>query len=197
MKKIIAASNNKNKIHEIKKIFNGSEYEIISLKEAGINIEPEENSETFEGNALIKARAVAAISEHMVLADDSGLSVDCLDGRPGVKSKRYAGPDASDSDNNLYLIEQLKKEKCSTYNARFICVVAFIDKRGVERTFRGSCEGEITLEPKGANGFGYDPYFYVHEYRKTMAQMNDDEKNSLSHRGNALKKLKIFLEGFE
>jgi len=195
LKKIIAASNNKNKIHEIKNILDGSGYEVISLKEAGVDIDPEENSDTFEGNALIKARAAASLLSGMIIADDSGLAVNCLDGKPGVKSKRFAGPGAGDSDNNAYLIEQLKKKSCNDYNARFICVIALIDDNGCEYTFKGSCEGEIRFVPIGSNGFGYDPHFYVPEFQKTMAQLSDTEKNSISHRGNALKKLKMFLEG--
>ncbi len=197
MKKIIAASNNDNKIYEIKKILDGSGYNVISLKEAGIEINPEEISSTFEGNALIKARAAASLLKSMVIADDSGLSVDCLNGLPGVKSKRFAGPDSEDSDNNKYLINQLEMKDCRDYKAQFICVIALIDENGNEFTFRGSCRGEIVFEPKGKNGFGYDPYFYIPEFKKTMAQMSDYEKNSISHRGNALRKLRLFLEGAE
>lgn len=194
MTKIIAASNNKNKIREIKAILADTGYEILSLADAGINIDPDENSDTFEGNALIKARAVAELVDFAVLADDSGLSVDCLGGGPGVHSKRFAGPDATDLDNNDYLVKKMQEKCCEDKNARFVCVIAFIDRDGKEYTFRGVCEGLIQYEAQGENGFGYDPHFYVTEYKKTMAQLDDEIKNKISHRGSALRKFRSFLE---
>ena len=194
MKIIVAASNNKNKIHEIKSILISTGFKIISLKEVGIEIEPEENGMSFAENALIKARAYAENSDYMVIADDSGLVVDCLDGLPGIKSKRYAGENACDDENNKFLVKNLKKSSCDNFQARFICIIALIDERKQEFLFEGKCEGKIVLEPRGNNGFGYDPYFYVEKYTKTMAQMTDDEKNSISHRGVALRKLKLYLD---
>lgn len=194
MKIIVAASNNKNKIHEIKSILNGTGYKVISLEEAGIEIEPEENGKSFAENALIKARASAENSDYMVISDDSGLVVDCLGGLPGIKSKRYAGENACDDENNEFLVENLKKSSCDNYPARFKCAIALIDERKQEYIFEGKCEGEMVLEPHGNNGFGYDPYFYVEKFKKTMAQMTDDEKNSISHRGVALRKLKLHLD---
>lgn len=197
LKKIIAASNNKNKIREIKEILGELDIEIMSLKEAGIDIDPDENSDSFTGNALIKAREAALHTKLPVIADDSGLSVDCLDGRPGVKSKRFAGPMATDSDNNKYLIKVLSENECEDNSAHFVCVIAFIDENRKEHTFKGYCHGEIISDPAGINGFGYDPHFFVPRFNKTMAQMNDSEKNSVSHRGMALGKLKDYLKGLD
>ncbi|MDX1358307.1 MAG: RdgB/HAM1 family non-canonical purine NTP pyrophosphatase [Clostridia bacterium] len=195
MKTIIAASNNKHKIHEIKEILKDSGYTVISLSEAGIDIDPEETSMTFEGNALIKARAAKKYTDLPVFADDSGLQVDCLKGLPGVKSKRFAGPDASDSDNNAYLIEKIEECNPEDTKARFICTIAYIDGTGAEKIFTGKVEGEIRTKAEGRNGFGYDPHFFVPCFNKTMAQMTDDEKNSISHRGRAVKKLRNHLIG--
>ena len=194
MKKIVAASNNKNKIFEIKSILSDSGFDSLSLEDAGILINPEETSSSFEGNALIKARATASLTEFMVIADDSGLEVDCLDGAPGVYSARFAGENSSDDDNNQYLIKKLKNLKLENYPARFICVIALIDETGNEKTFKGSCEGQIILEAMGDNGFGYDPYFFIPKFKKTMAQLNESQKNSISHRGKALELLKTYLK---
>jgi len=194
-KKLIAASNNENKILEIKSILSDTSFNVLSLKDACINVEPKETSTSFEGNAIIKARATAALTDHIVIADDSGLEVDCLDGAPGVISKRFAGINSSDNDNNQYLIKKLKRLNFKRYPARFVCVIAFIDENRNEKTFKGICEGEIVMEPAGDNGFGYDPFFYISELNKTMAQLNDSQKNSISHRGNALKLLHTYLKG--
>lgn len=195
MKKIVAASNNKNKIFEIKTILSDTGFDSLSLKDAGILVNPEETSSSFEGNALIKARATASLTDFMVIADDSGLEVDCLDGAPGVYSARFAGENSSDDDNNQYLIKKLKSLKLENYPARFICVIALIDENGIEKTFKGSCEGQIVLEAIGDNGFGYDPYFFIPKFKKTMAQLSESQKNSISHRGKALKLLKTYLKG--
>lgn len=194
MKKILAASNNKNKINEIKSILADTGYKIVSLKDAGIDIDPEESSTSFEGNALIKAREAAELTNNIVIADDSGLAVDCLDGAPGVYSKRFAGLNSTDNDNNKHLVITLKQLNLTRYPARFICVIALIDENKNEKTFKGTCEGEIVLNAIGSNGFGYDPYFYIPKFNKTMAQLNEFEKNSISHRGNALKLLHEFLK---
>lgn len=194
MRTIIAASNNTNKIHEIKAILSDLNYKVLSLNEAGIEISPEETSTTFEGNALIKARAAANHTKFPVIADDSGLIVDCLNGLPGVKSKRFAGENASDEENNLYLIKKLKDTNSKFYTAHFVCAIALIDSKGNETIYNGNCDGEIVTKAMGTNGFGYDPYFYIPKFKKTMAQLTSDEKNSISHRGNALEKLKNYLE---
>lgn len=194
MKKIIAASNNKNKIKEIKQILSDTGYEILSLADAGIDVDPEETSNTFEGNALIKARAASEFTNFMVLADDSGLEVDCLEGLPGVKSKRYAGENASDDDNNRLLLRNLGQIDSDNFSARFKCVIAVVSPNGTEETFYGSCEGEIVNEPIGDKGFGYDPIFYIPDYKRTMAQLDDNEKNKISHRGAALEKVRDYLK---
>jgi XTP/dITP diphosphohydrolase len=179
----------------MKNILKGSGYNVISLCEAGIDTDPEENSDTFEGNALIKAREARKHTDLPVFADDSGLQVDCLGGLPGVKSKRFAGPDATDSDNNAYLIKKINECGSRDYRARFICTIAYIASNGDEHIFTGRCEGLIQAEAAGINGFGYDPHFFIPRLKKTMAQMSDSEKNSISHRGNAVKKLREYLIG--
>lgn len=194
MKTLIAASNNANKIHEIKAILSDLDYIILSLKDAGIDIDPEENGSTFEENALIKARDASKYTMFDVIADDSGLEVDCMNGLPGVMSKRFAGENSSDKDNNLYLIEKLKTFNLKKFNARFICTIAYIDNKGNELIFKGTCDGEIITKAMGSNGFGYDPFFYIPKYKKTFAQLTDEEKNAISHRGNALRALKKYLE---
>lgn len=194
LKTIIAASNNENKICEIKSILSGLNYEILSLKDAGIDIDPEEIGLTFQENAIIKAKAASFFTDLMVIADDSGLSVNCLNGLPGVISKRFAGENASDEDNNIHLVNKLKSIKKRKFKASFQCCIALIDQKGDIKVFKGSCSGEILMEPRGSNGFGYDPYFYMPKLKKTMAQLTEYEKNSVSHRGDALRKLKKYLE---
>lgn len=195
MEKIVAASNNKNKIFEIKSILSDTGFEILSLKDAKIFVDPEETSSNFEGNALIKARTTASFTECMVIADDSGLEVDCLNGAPGVYSSRFAGENSSDEDNNQFLINKLKRLGLKNFPARFVCVIALIDEDKKEKTFKGYCEGEIILDPAGENGFGYDPYFFIKKFNKTMAQLNEYQKNSISHRGKALELLKTYIKG--
>ncbi len=195
MGKIVVASNNKNKIFEIKSILADTGFDILSLEDSGIFVNPEETSSSFKGNALIKAHVTASLTDFMVIADDSGLEVDCLDGAPGVYSARYAGENSSDDENNIFLISKLKLLSLKRYPARFVCVIALIDGDKKEKTFKGCCEGEIILEAMGENGFGYDPYFFIPKFNKTMAQLNDSQKNSISHRGKALELLKTYING--
>lgn len=197
MKKILIATNNSNKLREIGKILGSTELEIVSPEQEGIGIEPDETGNTFEENALIKARAFKKLTRLAVAADDSGITVNALGGLPGVRSKRFAGPGGDDEANNRHLIEQLERIGSDDYRASFVCVVAYIDEQGNEATFRGECKGEIVKTPKGENGFGYDPHFYVRELGKTTAQMDEEEKNSISHRGKAFRKLRehILKEG--
>ncbi len=182
--KVIAATKNKGKIKEIQEILAPLDMEIISQHEFGIDIDAEETGDTFEKNALIKARAVAMVCDYPVLADDSGLCVDALSGAPGVYSARYAGEDATDRDR----IEKLLTEMSGKENrdAKFVTAVAFIFPDGTEMTSTGEVKGHITNEPRGNNGFGYDPVFYCDEIGKTFAEGTDEEKNSVSHRGRAL-----------
>ncbi len=185
--KVIAATKNKGKIREMQEILSPLDIEIISQQEIGIDVDAEETGDTFERNALIKARAVAMICDYPVLADDSGLCVDCLGGAPGVRSSRYAGDGATDSDRINKLLTEMDGK--TDRNAKFVTSVAFIFPNGREITASGEVHGVITDAPEGENGFGYDPIFYCTELKKTFAAASDEEKNSVSHRGRALKNL--------
>lgn len=185
--RVIAATKNKGKIREMQEILSPLDVEIVSQQEVGIEVDVEETGDTFEKNALIKARAVAMICDEPVLADDSGLCVDALDGAPGVRSARYAGDGASDGDKiNKLLLELGDNEN---RNAEFVTVAAFIFPDGRELTARGSVRGTITKTPSGSGGFGYDPIFYSPELGKTFGEASDEEKNSVSHRNRAIKNL--------
>lgn len=186
-KKIILASNNKGKVREIQEILSPLGYEIISMKEAGINIDIEENGKTFKENAGIKARAIYEIGHTDVIADDSGLEVDYLNGAPGVYSHRYAGENATDADRNNKLLSELSDAAEEKRGAAFVCEICYIDTDGRERYVRGECRGKIGYKPIGENGFGYDPIFMYGE--KSFAEISAEEKNKISHRANALKKL--------
>lgn len=185
--RIVAATNNVNKVREIKKIFESLGFEVVSQHEAGIDVDVEETGRTFERNALLKARAVAMLCDDCVMADDSGLCVEALDGRPGVYSARYAGEGASDAQKIEKLLGEMKDEK--NRRAKFVTSMAFIFPDGREIVTKGEVNGRIIDKPEGENGFGYDPVFYCPELGKTFAQADDDEKNSVSHRGRALKAL--------
>lgn len=185
--KIIAATSNPGKIKEIKKIFSLPSLEIVSMKESGINIDVEENGSTFLQNALIKARAVAQLSDCAVLSDDSGLCVDALGGAPGIYSARYAGENATDEDRMIKLLSALSGEK--NRRAKFVSVVAFITPDKREFTATGEVLGRITEKITGDGGFGYDPIFYSDELGKTFGKASADEKNSISHRARALNNL--------
>ena len=185
---IIVASNNKNKIKEIKEIFKEVNANILSLKDINFNKEIEETGTTFEENSLIKAKTIYNLYHKAVIADDSGLMVDALNGEPGVYSHRYAGLEEDDQANNLKLINNLKGVR--DRSARFVCVITYINSLGEVIQTRGEVEGEIIDEAKGNNGFGYDPYFYIKPLDKTMAELSLEEKNEISHRSKALAKLK-------
>ena len=184
---IIAATTNPGKVREIKKIFSSPELEIISMSDAGFDIEIVETGNTFEENALIKARAVFGLCGKPVLADDSGLCVDALDGAPGLYSARYAGAGASDDDKITKLLNAMDGE--TNRKAHFQSTVAFIDSDGNEYTASGSVFGSITDKPSGSGGFGYDPIFYSDELKKTFGEAAPDEKNSISHIARALHSL--------
>lgn len=185
--KVIAATKNKGKIREMMEILSPLGIEIISQQELGIEVDVEETGDTFEKNALIKARAVAMVCDYPILADDSGICVDALGGAPGVRSARYAGDYASDNDRINKLLKELGDNE--NRNAKFVTSVAFIMPDGTEITAEGEVNGEIMHEPMGDNGFGYDPIFYSYELKKAFAQASDEEKNSVSHRGRALRAL--------
>lgn len=193
--KVIAATKNKGKIREMEEILSELGIDIVSQQDMGIDVDVEETGNTFEKNALIKARAVAMISDNPVLADDSGLCVDSLGGAPGVYSARYAGDNATDSDKINKLLREIGDNK--NRNAKFITAVAFIFPDGREITASGEVKGYITEKPAGTGGFGYDPVFFSEELNKTFAEATDEEKNSVSHRGRALKNLYEKLKDME
>ena len=194
-KRIIFATGNKNKMVEIRSILSDLGIEILSMKEAGIDIDIVEDGTTFEENALIKARAIAKLlPEDIILADDSGLEIDYLDKAPGIYSARFGGVDTSYDIKNQMLLDKLEGVPDEKRTARFVCVIAAVFPDGSEETVRGTIEGIIGHEIAGENGFGYDPIFYVPEYGCTTAQMAPDKKNSLSHRGNALRAIRGSIE---
>ncbi|MEG1528922.1 MAG: XTP/dITP diphosphatase [Clostridia bacterium] len=178
------ATNNKNKVKEIRAVLGDNFKQLLSLDDLNIHVEIEETGSTLEQNALIKARAILALSGLPSIADDSGLMVDALDGAPGVYSARYAGLQHNDHDNNVLLIKNLEG-KCRT--AHFCSVIALCFPDGTFLTAEGRVEGEILKETHGDNGFGYDPLFYSYELKKSFAEASADEKNSVSHRGRALR----------
>ncbi|MBW1972756.1 MAG: XTP/dITP diphosphatase [Deltaproteobacteria bacterium] len=192
--KILIGTKNNGKIKEIKKILNGIDVTILTPNDLGIKKKPLENGKDFWENSITKARFYHELSSYPTLAEDSGLEVEALNGLPGVHSARFAGDQASDKENwekLLLLLKDLPKEK---RKARFICVVSFIDKNGDIKFFEGKVEGVITKEAIGERGFGYDPIFFVSEKGKTMAQLTEDEKNLISHRGKAWREAKAYLE---
>lgn len=192
--KIVIATGNAGKMKEIKSIFNNSKYEVMSMKEEGIVADVDENGATFEENALIKAREIAKISGNIVLADDSGLEVDALNKEPGIYSARYMGEDTPYSIKNANIIERLEGVEFEKRTARFVCAVAAVYPDGKELVVRETMEGYIGYEEKGANGFGYDPIFYLKEFDKTSAEISLEEKNEISHRGKAFRAIKKMME---
>ncbi len=192
--KIIIATGNAGKMKEIKSIFNNSNYEVVSMKEEGIVADVDENGTTFEENALIKAREIAKLSGSIVLADDSGLEVDYLNKEPGIYSARYMGEDTPYSVKNASLIARLDGVEFEKRTARFVCAVAAVYPDGKELVVRETMEGYIGYEEKGANGFGYDPIFYLKEFDKTSAEISLEEKNEISHRGKAFRAMKALME---
>ncbi len=187
MTRIILASNNAHKVAEVKEILKDVDVDIVSLKDAGIDVDVEENGVTFEENALIKARAVCRLTGGITMADDSGLEVDYLDKQPGVYSARFMGHDTPYSIKNQAIIEKLDGVEGEARSARFVAATAVVFPDGREFVTRGTMEGYIAKEPAGANGFGYDPIVYLAEYGMTSAQLPPEEKNKISHRGKSLR----------
>ncbi len=191
----ILASSNKHKLEEIQKILSEFDFELLTLAEVGLgDLEIIEDGETFEANSYIKAKAVMDLKQMITIADDSGLEVDYLHGAPGVYSARYAGEHVSYSDNNKKLLEALKGVPSEKRTARFVTVITMLFENGDKIVARGEVMGIIGTELKGNSGFGYDPLFYVPEIGKTFAECTPEEKNKMSHRANALIKLKALLE---
>ena len=192
--RIIFATGNENKMKEIREILGDIGREVLSMKEAGVEADAEENGSTFEENARIKAAAVARLApDDIVLADDSGLEIDYLNKEPGVFSARYMGRDTSYDEKNQMLIYRLQGVEKERRTARFVCAIAAALPNGEIKTVRGTVEGYIGWEPAGTNGFGYDPIFYVDEYGCSTAQLSMEQKNAFSHRGNALRGIKKYL----
>ncbi|MCR5738039.1 MAG: XTP/dITP diphosphatase [Eubacterium sp.] len=194
MKKIIFATTNKNKVREVQMMLEDSEVELMTMEEAGIHTEIEEDGTTFEENAIIKAKTIMEMTGEIALADDSGLEVDYLDGAPGIYSARFLGEDTSYDVKNQYIIDKLKDAKGKERSARFVCAMAAAFPDGSVEVCRGTIEGLIGYEPKGKNGFGYDPIVYVPEYEMTTGEMSPQLKNSISHRGQALEQMKEILK---
>jgi XTP/dITP diphosphohydrolase len=185
--KILFATSNEGKAREMRAMLALVGVEVMTLRDLpGVKMPPEESA-TFEGNATQKARFVAALIGLPALADDSGLEVDALGGRPGVRSARYAGNHSTDRDNYLKLLEELRGVPEPDRTARFVCALAYVEPGGLERTFEGFMEGVITLKPSGTAGFGYDPVFFVPSLGRTAAELTGDEKNAVSHRGAAFR----------
>ena len=194
MKRMIFATGNENKMKEIREILGALPLEILSMKEAGVSADIVEDGKTFEENALIKARAICKLAGEMVLADDSGLEIDYLNKEPGIYSARYMGEDTSYHIKNKSLIDRLEGVPDEKRTARFVCAIAAVLPDGKELVVRGTVEGIIGYEEKGENGCGYDPIFYHPERGCTTAELPPEEKNSISHRGNALRLMKELLE---
>lgn len=189
--KIIFATGNKGKLKEVKEIL--TEDEVISMKEAGADIDIVEDGTTYEENALIKARAVCKASGCMTLADDSGIEIDAFGGEPGIYSARFLGHDTDYEVKNSIILDRLRDVPREKRTARYVCAIAAVFPDGRELTCRGVFEGEIAFEKKGSNGFGYDPIFFVPEYGKTDAELSPEIKNLIGHRGKALRKMKELL----
>lgn len=200
MRHIIFATGNAEKMREIRSILKGmkiqgEETKVLSMKEAGIELSIKEDGKSFEENAMIKAKAVSeVVKDAIVLADDSGLSIDYLNGEPGIYSARYLGENTSYHIKNANLIERLKGASDEKRTARFVCAIAAVLPTGDVLCETGVVEGIIGYEEKGGNGFGYDPIFYLPSFGKTTAELAEDEKNEISHRGKALRAIRKQLE---
>lgn len=185
--RFVLASNNERKLEELRQILSQMGHEVLSQREAGLNLTVEETGTTFEENARLKARGASDALGLPVIADDSGLMVDALDGAPGVYSARYGGEGLDDRGRNALLLKNMEGKE--NRSARFVCCICCRFPDGREITARGECPGQILEGPRGKDGFGYDPVFYMPKYGKTMAEMTPEEKNAVSHRGRALERL--------
>jgi XTP/dITP diphosphohydrolase len=193
MPRLLVATTNRGKVAEYGSLLSGLDIELITLDQAGISQEAREDYNTFAENARSKAEFYTGLSGLLTLADDSGLEVDALGGEPGVRSSRYAGDDASDSDRVNFLLNKLKGIPLESRQARFKCVIAIAAPGGYLKLVSGECDGVIALQPRGENGFGYDPIFYLPQYDKTIAEIAPELKNEISHRGRAAKKARDVL----
>ena len=191
--KLIMATGNAGKVREIAAILADEYEEVISMKQAGISVEIIEDADSFLGNARKKALAISAVTDYDVVADDSGLCVDGLGGRPGVYSARYS-KSGTDADNNQKLVKEVSLLDKEGRKAHYVCAIVLARKGKEIFSCEGTCDGCIITEPAGEGGFGYDPYFYLEKYGQTFGQMDPVKKNQISHRAVALQKLKTFLE---
>ncbi|MEG1252760.1 MAG: RdgB/HAM1 family non-canonical purine NTP pyrophosphatase [Erysipelotrichaceae bacterium] len=191
MNKIMIATSNEHKVHEFKEMLTPLGFEVTSLLDLNQPIDIEETGTTFEENALIKARTIHELLKIAVIADDSGLAVDAMDGAPGVYSARFLGRDTSYDIKNRYIIEQCENKE---RGAQFVCAIAYVDDKGHEEVFTGVVDGLIAQTIVGENGFGYDPIFYYEPYHTTFANVSDELKNKVSHRGKAIEKLIAYME---
>ena len=198
MKRLIFATGNQNKMREIREILADLPVEILSMKEAGIEADIVEDGKTFEENAIIKAKTIMELTGELVLADDSGLEIAYNEsftaGSPGIYSARYMGEDTSYRIKNTSLIERLTGVPDEKRTARFVCAIAAAFPDGTIKTTEGVIEGRIGYEERGENGFGYDPIFYVPEFGCTTAELSEEQKNAVSHRGKALEKMREILK---
>ena len=194
MAKLLLATSNQGKVREYRSLLGGIPFELVTLADEGIGLEVEETGESLEENARLKAVAAAEEGKCLGMADDSGLEVRILGGAPGRLSARWAGENASDEDRVAYLLSKLKDVPMEERSAQFRCVIAIATPEGEVEICSGECQGLIALEPKGSEGFGYDPVFYLPELGKTMAQLPLEAKNRYSHRGKAARKALKVLE---
>ena len=193
-RKIIFATGNQDKMKEIRMILEDLGIPVSSMKEAGIDVDIVEDGTTFEENAMIKAEAIAKLTDAIVLADDSGLEIDYLNKEPGIYSARYAGTDTSYEIKNNLLLQRLEGVPDEKRTARFVCAIVAVFPDGSKETVRGTIEGRIGYEIAGEHGFGYDPIFYLPEYGCTTAELDPEKKNELSHRGKALRLMREIIE---
>jgi XTP/dITP diphosphohydrolase len=194
--KILLATRNRGKVKEIEALLKTSGLEFCCIYDIPELPEVEEDGASFEENAIKKASELCRASGLTTIADDSGLCVDALGGRPGVHSARYAGPQSSDREKCMHLLEEMETAADPSRSARFVCVVAFVTPQGEKKIFQGQCEGWITRELRGESGFGYDPIFFHDPTGCTFAEMDGNEKNQLSHRGIAIRELAQYLKNW-
>ena len=194
MPRLLLATTNKGKATEYRDLLEGLDFELVTLDQAGISQEADESYNTFEENARHKAAFYAELGGLLTLADDSGLEVDALNGEPGVRSSRYAGDNVTDADRVTFLLNKLKDIPQQKRMARFRCVIAVARPGGPVETVDGVCDGYISTEPRGDNGFGYDPVFFLPEYGRTIAELPPEVKNRISHRGRAAARARRLLE---
>lgn len=194
MQKIIIATNNQGKVKEFKNILKELDFNLLSLKDISMNIEVTEDGHTFEENAVKKAEEISQLTQKITIADDSGLSIEELGGKPGVYSARYAGENANDTDRMQKVLTEMSDKE--NRKAKFVCCIAISVPGQNTVTFIGECNGKISLKPEGENGFGYDPIFIPDGFDKSFGQLSDEIKNKISHRAKALEKLKEHMQCF-